>query len=282
MAPPTARSDELRVLAQRVADALPPEVAEEVVLTGSTSRGVADELSDVEMLVVSAELPGFHQCMAHARAAGLVQLDTWSRPGSRGWLIGGRVGDVSVELVWWSRAYAEERVAAILAGEIVDARLQTAEALAHGLALRTVGLLADWQERLRDYPSELAAGMIEEAAQAWGGYQASALLTITRPGERLPLVEWLLDDASRVLRIVFALNRAWEPTHKRLPARVEPLAVKPPLLAIRIESALGEPDPRRALLGLAELAAETVALAPSGPYVDRARTWLAELVGLLR
>jgi hypothetical protein len=31
-------------LAQRYVDALPPEVAEEVVLTGSVSRGVADEV----------------------------------------------------------------------------------------------------------------------------------------------------------------------------------------------------------------------------------------------
>jgi hypothetical protein len=37
----TARSDDLRTLAQRVADALPAEIAEEVVLTGSVSRGVA-------------------------------------------------------------------------------------------------------------------------------------------------------------------------------------------------------------------------------------------------
>lgn len=41
---PGARSRELRDLAQRVVDALPVEVAEEVVLTGSVSRGVADEV----------------------------------------------------------------------------------------------------------------------------------------------------------------------------------------------------------------------------------------------
>ena len=46
----TPRSDELRALAQRVADALPAETAEEVVLTGSVSRGVADELSDIETI----------------------------------------------------------------------------------------------------------------------------------------------------------------------------------------------------------------------------------------
>jgi predicted nucleotidyltransferase len=47
------RSRQLQDLAQRVADALPLEVAEEVVLTGSVSRGVADAVSDIEMLIVT-------------------------------------------------------------------------------------------------------------------------------------------------------------------------------------------------------------------------------------
>jgi hypothetical protein len=41
----SARSLELRSVAQHVADALPATV-EEVVLTGSVSRGVADAVSD--------------------------------------------------------------------------------------------------------------------------------------------------------------------------------------------------------------------------------------------
>src|SRR5437867_2123700 len=49
-----SRTEDLRALSQRVADALPPEVLE-VVLTGSVSRGVADEISDVEMLLVPVE-----------------------------------------------------------------------------------------------------------------------------------------------------------------------------------------------------------------------------------
>jgi hypothetical protein len=149
------------------------------------------------------------------------------------------------------------------------------------MGLRTSGLLAQWQERLRDYPDELAAAWIEEAALTWGGFAAAGLLTIVRPGERLALLERMVDDASRVVRIVFALNRVWQPTHKRLADRVAVLAVKPDHLAERIEEALTTPDPRRAVLVLTELQAETVALAPDGPNVVRARTWLAEALELL-
>ena len=104
---------------------------------------------------------------------------------------------------------------------------RTADALANGLALRTSGLLAAWQERLRDYPDELARARIEDAALTWGGFAAAGLLTIVRPGERLALVERMVDDASRVVRLVFAMNRVWPPTLKRLAVRSAALAVKP-------------------------------------------------------
>lgn len=48
MAP--AHNEDLRTLAQRVAEALPPKLVEKVVLTGSVSRGIADELSDMATL----------------------------------------------------------------------------------------------------------------------------------------------------------------------------------------------------------------------------------------
>src|SRR4051794_13413243 len=71
------RSRQLREIAQRVVNALPLEVAEEVVLTGSVSRGVADEFSDIEMLVVTPEPLDLAACFDHARDAGLAELDTW-------------------------------------------------------------------------------------------------------------------------------------------------------------------------------------------------------------
>jgi hypothetical protein len=274
----TEKSRELRELAQRVADALPPDVAQEVILTGSVSRGVADDVSDIEMLVVTPEVLPLEVCFGHARAAGLTRVDTWGPQDTPTRRVSGMRGGVPLELVWWSREVAENQVSALVAGQLSS----SADAIFYGVPLRTCGLLAAWQERLREYPDEVAATRIEEAALTWGGFVAAGLLTVARRGERLALMERMLDDAVRVVRIVFALNRVWEPTTKHLAARVEPLALKPPRLAVRIESALTEPDPLRALLVMTQLQAETVALAPSGPNIDRARTWLAEATEVLR
>jgi hypothetical protein len=267
----TPRSVELRLIAQGVADAL-PVTAEEVVLTGSVSRGVADDVSDIEMLIVTRSELGLEDCFSLAAACGLTELGTWGVQGVPTKRVSGYRSGVPVELIWWSRAHAETAVAAVFAGDLST----TADAIANGVALRTRGLLAQWQERLRDYPDELARARIEDAALTWGGFAPAGLLTLLRPGERLALLERMVDDASRVVRIVFALNRVWEPTHKRLADRTATLAHKPERLAERIEEALTERDPHRALLTMTELQAETVALAPDGPNVDRARKWLGD------
>jgi predicted nucleotidyltransferase len=267
---PTARSEELRALAQRAADALPAEVME-VVLTGSVSRGLADDLSDVEMLVVTEEQVSLERAFDLAAAAGLEQRDTWGDPSTPTRRIFGYLDGVAVETIWWSRELAGAQLG----------RPPADQALLHGIPLRTSGLLARWQEQLADYPDELAAERIERAAERWGGYAPSALLTITRPDTALARAEWLVDSAQRVLAIVFAVNRERQPTAKRLAANVAPLAVRPERLAERIEAALAERDPRTALRLMAELQLDTVRLAPSGPNVDRARTWLAEGLGVL-
>jgi hypothetical protein len=247
------------------------------VLTGSVSRGVADDLSDVEMLFVTARHLELAECFESAREVGLVGLDTWGVQGTEVSRVFGYYEGVPIETIWWPRDFAEESVRGLVAGEPSSA----ADALAHGVALRTVGLLAAWQGQLRSYPDALAAARIEEAALAWGGFHPTGFLTLARPHERLALVEYLYNDALRVLRIVYALNRVLQPTNKRLAHRVDSLAVKPERLAERIEDALTEPDPLRAMLVMSELQVNTVDLAPPGPNVERARRWLRELVAVL-
>jgi hypothetical protein len=241
-------------------------------VTGSVSRGVADDVSDIEMLIVTGGELDLSDCFSLAAACGVTDLGTWGRQGVPTKRVSGYRDGVPLELIWWSRANAERAIDDIFAGDTSA----TADAIANGVALRTSGLLEQWQERLRHYPDELAAARIEDAALTWGGFAAAGLLTLLRERERLARLERMVDDASRVVRIVFAMNRAWQPTNKRLADRVATLPRKPERLAERIEDALTETDPLRAVLVMTELQADTVALAPDGPNVNRARTWLSE------
>jgi len=149
------------------------------------------------------------------------------------------------------------------------------------VSLRSAGRLARWQARLRVYPDDLAARRSERAAMTWGGFAPAGVLTLTRPGDRLALLERLVDDAGRVLAMIYAVNRVWQPTSKRPASRAAELARKPERLPERIEAALTEPDPRRALRTMTELQQDAVALAPDGPNVLRARRWLAAVAVVL-
>jgi predicted nucleotidyltransferase len=133
----TPRSGELRAVAQRVADALP---VDEVALTGSVSRGVADDVSDIEMLVVPTEPLTLDECFTLVAAAGLTGLDTWGNPSTPSRRVSGYLDGVPVETIWWHRALAEEQLAAPTQA--------TGDALVNAILLRTRGLLAEALEIL--------------------------------------------------------------------------------------------------------------------------------------
>lgn len=262
---------EKRALAQRLADSFPPEVVE-VVLTGSVSRGVADELSDIEMLVLTEAQVSLEEAFAMAEAAGLTGTETWGDPATATRRVHGYLDGQSIETIWWYPELAEERFD----------KGNSPEAMANGVALRGGAWLASAQARLADYPDELVAERCESAAERWGGWTPRGILTITRDDTALARMEWLVESAQRTLQIVFAVNRTHQPSAKRLAARVAELPLKPDRVAERIEEALAEPDPRRAVLTMTELQLDTLALAPSGPNVDRARAWLDACAALLR
>src|SRR6185437_9887131 len=112
---PTPQTDQLRSIAQTIADALPATV-EEVVLTGSASRGVADDVSDIEMLIVTRDELQLDECFSLAAASGLTELDTWGQQGMPTKRVSGYRDGVPVELIWWSRAHSETAIDAVFAG----------------------------------------------------------------------------------------------------------------------------------------------------------------------
>lgn len=134
-----------------------------MLLTGSVSRGVADDLSDVEMMLLSDELPPVTEI-----AAALDVFDLGEIPDGRGWWIAATVGGESFEVFGWARARAEERIDGILAAEIVDhTRISTAEGIAHGVALRTSGRITEWKRRLSHYPEPLVEAIVLDAIGDW-------------------------------------------------------------------------------------------------------------------
>jgi hypothetical protein len=255
------RSALLRGVAERVTAVLPGHV-EDVVLTGSTSRESADDLSDVELLAISEVLP---------EELPLDELQTWSTGIEGAHWFGGTFESEYVELVWWTPSYVEERIAGLAAGKFGDhQRLRTAEAIVHGIPLRGERH-GDWCARLETYPEGLAAAIVDDVADTWIEPIRSQT-SLLRPGDSLVLAERLVEDAQRLLQAVFAVNETWEPGWKRLQSRLEPLALKPERLAEHLDTAIRSLD----LQAMRALAAEALALAPQTEKTRRARELLLE------
>lgn len=207
------RSEELRALAERFVQTLPNDI-DEALLTGSVSRGDADELSDVEMLLVAGHVPL-------------------------------RLSALGIEL--WREDFFENETIAWYTARV--------------------------EGRLAEYPETLVARIVNDASEEWLEYPLGVRAHL-RPGGWLPLAATLADDLRNVLRIVFALNRAWEPSWKRLPQLLAPLAIKPERLAERIDEALEESS----LQKTRELVLDTLVLAPDLPRVVLARERTAQLL----
>jgi hypothetical protein len=105
----TARTVELRSIAQAITAALPATVVE-VVLTGSVSRGVADEVSDIEMLLVAEEELDLDNCFSFAASCGLTSLGTWGQQSGPTKRVSGYCEGEPIELIWWSLANAEAAI----------------------------------------------------------------------------------------------------------------------------------------------------------------------------
>jgi hypothetical protein len=270
---------ELRALAERIVDLLPLEAADDVVLAGSVSRGVADAGSDVELLLFRDELPALDVARDWASRAGIEVTSLWEST-EVGYVAGAADG-TAIELLWLTPETLESLLERASAGELVDhRRLPVFEALQHGIALRGLRLRM-WQERLRTYPESLREALIHDAVDDWGGYLVGIYTRQAWRNDRYALRRVSLEVADDILRLLFALNRRWEPTWKRLPQLLEPLPLKPERTAERIEAALSA-EGREAMLTLFELARDAVALVPRELDVERARTWLDDAVELLR
>lgn len=257
-------------LARELAEACPPELGREIALTGSVSRGVADDASDIELNFWTDEIPAGDQREAWLREMGgdpLVVDATAGADGTR-WAIC-FVRDIQIEAGWQSIGQQRELVRQLAAGDIIDhRRLIVADTLRTGLPLRTEGLLPEWQAALAQYPATLGERLIEESVERWSWPPFHWALA--ERGDWLVVSGRLVSDVEAVLRILCALNERWEPDWKWLRHWTQDFQVTPDRLAERIDAIFSSSDPLRAVEQCLELILDTLRLLPPRPDATHA------------
>jgi len=261
-------------LARELTRFCPPELGRIVALTGSASRGVADEDSDAELNFWVDEEPDGATLLDWLRRVGATAVILDDEP-----LADGSLWATSLyKGVWfetgWQRIDAMDAIVRRLSsGEVIDhGQLAHAPMILHAAGLRDSGDLEDWRDALRDYPETLQARLISSAIAPWALPNViAARWALARRGERVALAERLVWDAHTVLRVLCALNHQWEPDWKWLTLTVAALEMKPDRLAERIDEIFTPPQAEHSVVRCLELIRDTLVLVPPRYDIERAR-----------
>jgi hypothetical protein len=273
-------------VAQALARQCPTRLGREILLTGSVSRGIADDDSDIELSFLVDTLPALARrprwleskarWLRESGAAGIM-LDSRVTAEGSAWATFSYRG-IWVEASWQSIPARAKLLQAIRDAKILDHNLlRIAWITQHALPLRTSGLLSTWQSQLVTYPEALQRKLIEAATEEWRAPHVvhGPSHWGIRPGDRLSFATTLISDVHRLLRVLFAINQRWEPDWKWLADNVRLLDRKPDRLVDRIEMLVATQDPIRSRVECNRLILDTLNLVPSTCDVEGARRAVA-------
>jgi hypothetical protein len=255
-----------------------PEVSA-ILVFGSVASGLADERSDVDLLVIcrSSIIP-LVQRESILASVGVQWLFHRGADENRLFAdqdVAGLVDGVPVEVAYQTVAWISD-----VLGDVLDRGAITTDKvlfrpytlpalLQRGWLLRdTDGVVDGWRERARIYPRSLKVYILGHFAPRLRGYTADLVDTAERglgPGVFI----FLLHRAGDALRsILLALNEVFDPADKRTEQTLLPTLRKVPrdFIAILTDVLIGPFDIRGALeraRRFQELAAEALAMAES-------------------
>lgn len=260
-------------LARELAEQCPIELGQAIAITGSVARGVADQFSDIELYFWVEEQQGlevYRRWLGSLGAQVAIQPEDECLHGeslmTKSWYKG-----VFLEALWQPWDALSRQLEPVLAAQTTDHwQLTEAWHVADALTLREETRLSCWREQLTHYPDELQARLVAQATWSWGRphWWPASLITLWPLVQRhahLALTENLVGETEQVLRLLFALNRQWEPDWKWLVPQSQRLARKPDRLVERIDELFSLPKPSERVRACLQLILETLELVPP-PY----------------
>lgn len=217
---PSDSSLERYEYALKLALTCPESLYDEVALTGSSAKGIADHTSDIEINFWGRTIPPADQRVAWLAENGVEEIVVIAqpRPDLSYWISGVYRG-IALEVGWQTVEALSDSLTTILNANTIDHRaLRLADIVLSAVPLHGEGVLADWQDRLSyDYSDVLQTRLIHDCFAKWGRGKYS--------------------DHKLILRAVFALNRVWEVNWKRWEHELPKLNHLPPNFHARLGDA---------------------------------------------
>lgn len=236
----------LQLMRELVRDC-PAELGREIYLYCSVAKGYADRFSDIEVtfLVDEVQDPAVYE--AWLRSVGAT-VDPVTFPWGGGHTTKSWLNGVFIEAAWRPLDALSETVDKVSRAETTNHwKLVDAWHLVYATPLTPAPQLAAWQAALTPYPEALAPKLIADATHRltephWYPLSIINAFPLAYRQAALTLSGYLMWTVERALRILFALNRQWEPDYKWLHYEAERLTIKPPQLVERVNEIFMLPD----------------------------------------
>lgn len=268
----SAASQRRADLALKLAQRCPAVLADEIALVGSTAHGFADDDSDLELNLWSNAVPPVDERTEWLQEAGAADLhvEDAPRPDHSYW-IGFTLDGIPGEVGWQTFDALQATLDLVRSGTVLDRKvLFLADIIVSALPLRTAGRLAGWQAILHGYSDPLKRRLIDAALQRWSQPEHFAgARRLAQRGEQLALMEALLADLDAGLRLLYAVQRRWEPSRKWTLTLARQFAPADLDLLVRIDDVLGNPSPEARVDACIRLCLRLLELVPES-YDTRA------------
>jgi hypothetical protein len=276
----TPESQQRLDIAQEIVAGLGLEDAD-IALIGAAARGVADDYANIELTIWLDELPTAEDCETLLEDAGLevdhTTLESTASITTRSWFAG-----ILIETAWHTRANVTQQFKALLNAETIDrATLVWVWQIVQAVPLTEAALMRQWQRRLRTYPEALRTALIVDATAAWSEptwYPLSIANTAVlgeraaaRLGGGMALAGSLHVELERMLRVLFAINRQWEPDFNWIAYESERLPLKPARMLERMDHVFAKASPIERTHLCLRLILDTLQLVPDTYDVSQAR-----------
>lgn len=247
-------------IAERVAVAYRADPAVAAVLVaGSVARGLADDLSDIELDVYWSRPPTPEQRSAAVEGAGWERV--YDEVDEHEWADGLSADGVKVDVSGFTTSTIEAYLDAALDGDTEPELQVRVTALRDGRPLHGRDLVERWRRRVEVYPEALAVAMVEQGLAL---RSRERLEMLAARDDVVLLHRDVTDGIQGVMDALFGLNRVWcpHPHHKWLEWEATLLPLKPDRLVERIR-ALVVATPADVVSGLGSLVDDTLDLGAS-------------------
>ena len=252
--PPTATESSRHryEIASELAEACPADLGREIAFTGSVSRGIADDLSDIELNLWNDELPPSDRCRSWLEDLGATDIspEAYVNTLDDSRWITCRYRDIWIEVGWGTVASFDDLMGRIASGTVTGLdRLQFADIILHAVPLRTGGTIARWQAALQRYPDRLQAAIIADNTAVWSDPHVPGVRwALAARDERFVLAMRLLWDMNNILAVLYAVNRVWQPDPKWTNLLLRDLPIQPERLPERINAVFTLDDLRACIV----------------------------------